>query len=269
MKNRHLPAAVLVAGIITAAPALAVKSSTRLGPPDFDKKETAATVSDWSYSGKKGPQQWGSLKDDYVMCSAGSNQSPVNLSNAADTVLPPLELSYQTSQSSSETLRNNGNLLRVDFADGNTLQLDGITFTLQSLSLHTPAEHTIDGMTYPLELQFQHQDDNGHIAVVSVLVKYGDASPELEKIRQQLPLPAGQQQALKTPLNIKQLLPNSQLYYRYNGSLTTPPCSEGVRWMVLISPASAAEEQIRAIHDSSGHNSNRPLQPLNARRILE
>ncbi|MDY6812897.1 MAG: carbonic anhydrase family protein [Pseudomonadota bacterium] len=219
----------------------------------------------WTYAGERGAAQWATLDAGYALCEAGRNQSPVDLGAATAAALAPLELDYRAG---GEVVRHDGHTLRIDLPAGDTLRLDGRLFTLRQVHFHTPAEHRLDGRDYPLEAHLVHTGPAGELAVVGVLFEPGASNPALAAFGEPLPASAGASRPLAEPLPLMTLLPDALDYYRYSGSLTTPPCSEGVRWIVLRRPVTASPTQLAALRQALGE-SNRPLQPLNARLVLE
>ena len=219
----------------------------------------------WEYQGEAGPDQWAKLTPEFGQC-AGSNQSPIDLSGLVEAKLAPLELHYQVG---GKTVVNNGHTVQVGYAPGSTLQLDGISFELKQFHFHAPSENLIEGKSYPLEGHLVHVSDKGEIAVVAVMFEAGKANPALAAAWSQLPAKAGEIHPLKAPLFAEQLLPESRDYYRFSGSLTTPPCSEGVRWLVMKQPVEVSKAQIDAFKAVMHHPNNRPVQPLNGRVILQ
>lgn len=222
-------------------------------------------TSHWGYSGDTGPKYWGDLKDEYFMCKEGKNQSPIDLKRFVDADLEKLNIRYA---GNAVSIINNGHTIKVNTNQGNKLIIDGITFTLKQFHFHTPSEHTFDGKHYPMEAHFVHADEDGNLAVIALFFKEGKENRGLKKVLYQLPKVKGQVSLLAEMFNPGDLFPRKLDYYRFNGSLTTPPCSEGVRWIVIKTPAQASKEQIDTLRKIMGKN-NRPVQPLNARVILE
>lgn len=220
--------------------------------------------SHWSYSGETGPSHWGELKDEYFMCKEGKNQSPVNLNRFANADLQKLKITYA---GNAVNIIDNGHTLKIETNIGNKIVVDGITFTLKQFHFHTPSENMINGKRYPMEAHFVHSDKDGNLAVIAVMFKEGEENMGIKKIIEQLPKEKNKKVGLIQMFNPGELFPRKLEYYRYSGSLTTPPCSEGVRWIVIKTPAEASKEQIEAIRKIVGKN-NRPIQPLNARVIL-
>jgi carbonic anhydrase len=224
-----------------------------------------AATTHWEYSGEAGPAKWASLTPEYGQC-AGSNQSPVNLSGLVKADLAPLQFHYQAG---GKTLVNNGHTVQVNYAPGSTLELDGMRFELKQFHFHAPSENLIEGRSYPLEGHLVHANDKGELAVVAVMFEPGGANPALGQAWQSLPAKAGEHHELKEPVSAEQLLPAKRDYYRFSGSLTTPPCSEGVRWLVMKEPVQVSQAQIDAFKALMHHPNNRPVQPLNGRLVLQ
>ena len=226
---------------------------------------TAGELPHWGYSGANGPEAWATLCSEYGGCT-GHNQSPINLTGFVEAELPPLAIAYQPG--GSEIL-NNGHAVQVNCAAGSTLVVDGITFALKQFHFHSPSENQIDGKPFALEIHYVHADADGNLAVISVMVSEGAENEALAKLWAQLPAKAGDRNALKAPFDGTALLPKDRDYYRFNGSLTTPPCTEGVRWLVMKAPISASAAQVAAFTGAMGHPNNRPVQATNARLILK
>ncbi|MEN3802364.1 carbonic anhydrase family protein [Aeromonas veronii] len=224
-----------------------------------------AAAPHWEYSGEVGPAHWAKLTPEFGQC-AGSNQSPVNLSGLVEAKLAPLVLHYQAG---GNTVVNNGHTVQVGYAPGSTLQLDGTTFELKQFHFHAPSENLIEGKSYPLEGHLVHVSDKGEIAVVAVMFEAGKANPALAAAWGELPAKVGEIHTLKAPFSAEQLLPENRDYYRFSGSLTTPPCSEGVRWLVMKQPVEVSQAQIDAFKAVMHHPNNRPVQPLNGRVVLQ
>ncbi|WP_281951414.1 carbonic anhydrase [Nitrosophilus kaiyonis] len=222
--------------------------------------------SHWSYSGDSGPEYWGDLKDEYFMCKEGKNQSPINLNNMVEANLPKLNINYS---GNAESIINNGHTIQVNTLGKNSIIMDGIKFTLKQFHFHTPSENKIDGKQYPMEAHFVHADKNGNLLVLALMYEEGEEENRgLKKVIEQLPKEKHHKEALKEMFNPGDLLPKKLDYYRFNGSLTTPPCSEGVRWIVIKKPVIATKAQLDVMRKILGKN-NRPIQPLNARVILK
>ncbi len=221
--------------------------------------------SHWGYSGHEGPNHWASLSADNFACS-GKNQSPINLSGFIESELIPIAFNY--SNGGYEIL-NNGHTVQVNYKKGSSIKIDGTTFNLLQFHFHAPSENHINGHSYPLEAHLVHADNNGSLAVVAVMFKEGAANKGLTKAWAMMPKHEGDKHLLSAMVPVDDILPKERDYYRFNGSLTTPPCSEGVRWLVMKQEVTASEEQINAFKHVLHEPNNRPLQAINARAILK
>ncbi|EGA68819.1 carbonic anhydrase [Vibrio sinaloensis DSM 21326] len=222
---------------------------------------SSVNAADWGYKGEHGPEHWGDFASE---CASGVNQSPINIESATDASLSKLQFDYQGKVIS---LLNNGHTLQTSLEGNNTLTVDGKVFSLKQFHFHTPSENHVDGKEYPLEAHFVHADKAGHLAVVAVFFELGKANPDLAQLLATVPS-ANSDVAIKIPFDADALLTNTNDYYRFNGSLTTPPCSEGVRWLVLKAPQTVSAEQVKLFNQAMGNN-NRPLQSLNARIVTQ
>jgi carbonic anhydrase len=225
----------------------------------------AQTHPQFGYSGAAGPSHWGGISEHWRACSVGRNQSPVNLARFIEADLPPLEFRYATF---GKDVINNGHTVQVNYAPGSTLGIDGKTFTLLQFHFHSPSEHHVEGRDFPLEAHLVHQDENGDLAVVGVLFEEGAANDLVGLVWAAMPGAAGGRSMLGNNITASGLLPADRDYIRYNGSLTTPPCSEGVRWLLMKQRMSVSGQQIAAFQQALGFANNRPVQPQNARPVL-
>lgn len=166
-------------------------------------------------------------------------------------------------------LFNNGHTVDARYEAGSTITVDGIAFELKQFHFHTPSENHIGGRSFPMEAHLVHADANGNLAVVAVMFMEGKAHDAIARLWKQLPQEVGRKQVLGEMVSAVQLLPQNREYYRYNGSLTTPPCTEGVRWIVLKNPVTVSKEQVEAFERVIPHPNNRPVQPHNARFVLQ
>ncbi len=222
----------------------------------------------WSYSGEEGPEHWGDISEQYRMCSEGRNQSPIDLVADLDADLPELVFDYKGSP-----LReiNNGHTIQQNAEPGSFLTITDLNkrYELKQFHFHSPSEHQINGRSYAMELHFVHANDDGALAVVGVMIDEGKEHPVLSKLWAWMPEHAGETSEQAIGIEETDLLPPTRDYFSYNGSLTTPPCSEGVVWMVLKNPIEASAEQIARFKERMGSATNRPVQPHNARMILD
>ena len=224
----------------------------------------------WGYTGHHAPQYWGSLDPKYTMCSEGVNQSPIDISKNITVKtdhLPKIDFNYHAN---AKEVLNNGHTIQVNVDPHSSINIDGKHFVLKQFHFHTPSENEIDGRSFPLEAHFVHATKDGKLAVVGVLFELGKPNPTLQAIWDKMPKDAGSKEALDlSSQQIDALLPKSRDYYYFNGSLTTPPCSEGVRWMVLKEYQTISKEQAAQFLDVMHHTNNRPTQPANARKVLK
>lgn len=223
------------------------------------------TTQKWSYSGNTGPKNWPNLHRNFSDCS-GNNQSPINLTGFTESVLKPIDFSYQPE---AAALLNNGRTVQLNYRRPKFIKAEGSIFNLLQFHFHSPSENQINGESFPLEAHFVHRNDHGDLAVVAVMFQQGKENAALPKYIEELPAEAGRTITLESPISPDQLLPDNRDYYRFNGSLTTPPCTEGVRWFVLKTPATASEEQLNAMKTAIGKPNNRPVQAINARMVLK
>ena len=244
---------------------LSVVIAAMLAAAPFASGQQGSEHQEWSYEGATGPLNWGKLPGN-AMCGTGRNQSPVNIEAALKTSAKPLQPSYATG---SKDIVNNGHTIQIDFESGDTLVVDNATFTLQQMHFHAPSENQIAGRSFPMEAHFVHADPQGNLLVVAVMFKEGAALSALDKVWAAMPPESGPPRPLLNVVTPMAFLPKSRSYYRFSGSLTTPPCTEGVRWMVLETPVSASKAQIEAFEHAIKHHNNRPVQPLNGRVVIE
>ena len=222
----------------------------------------ASEPAHWEYAGATGPAHWAELSPNYHAC-AGANQSPIDLAGMVDADLPAIRFGY--SATGTEVV-NNGHTIQVAFASGSSIDLDGRTFALQQFHFHAPSENLIASESFPMEVHLVHADSDGKLAVIAVMFRLGEANAALAEAWAKMPEAPGRS-TLQTAISAADILPAERGYYRFNGSLTTPPCSEGVRWLVMKEPVSFSAAQLQRFTGIIAPN-NRPIQPLNARVVL-
>lgn len=222
----------------------------------------------WTYEGEAGPEHWAELSPQFEKCGAGTRQTPIDLASGEVVPMGLEDVEFQYGPAEA-TVLNSGHTIQVNVSEGNGIVLDGTSYGMVQFHFHTPSEHTIDGASYPLELHLVHRDENGNLAVVGVMLEKGEKNPVLSQVwGKSLPKAEGKALALKAPIDLNGLLPSDRAAYRYLGSLTTPPCSEGVKWIVMKSSVTMTTRQIAAFKKIFPMNA-RPLQPINARSIVE
>ena len=219
----------------------------------------------WGYDGEAAPEHWGELAPAFAACSAGQNQSPVDISGEVKSAVPKLHFDYK---SQATEVLNNGHTVQVNFAPGSTMRLGDHRFELKQMHFHVPSENHVHGKSFAMEGHLVHQDKDGKLAVVAVMYKPGKAQGTIGKVWRQMPENAGDKQAFEGRVRAGEFLPKNRGYYYFSGSLTTPPCSEGVSWVVLKTAVDAGPEQFERFAHVMHHPNNRPVQPLNARIVI-
>jgi carbonic anhydrase len=220
----------------------------------------------WGYAGEVGPEHWAEFESDFGECSSGRNQSPIDLNHFIKADLPKIAFDYKPG---GHEVVNNGHAIQVNYNPGSKITVDGIDFALKQFHFHSPSENTVKTKSFPMEAHFVHADAKGNLAVVALMFEQGASNKLLDQVWPQVPKNENGKAALATPVSAADLLHVNRDYYRYEGSLTTPPCSEGVRWFVLKHPAKASAEQLMLVQRVIGHPNNRPVQPVGARAILQ
>jgi carbonic anhydrase len=225
----------------------------------------AEESSHWSYSGETGPEHWSELSPDYAACEIGVNQSPVDITDTIAAELDPLKFDYETG---SIDIVNNGHTLQINARPGGWMRVRGQMFQLLQIHFHSPSEHRINGEAFPLEAHLVHQDEQGNLAVVAFLFRTGEWNANLEKIGKAGPTIIGESASFDINFSDLPMYQNHESYFSYSGSLTTPPCTEGVRWFILQAVEPISPIQVANFVDLIGEDARGP-QPLNARVILE
>lgn len=220
----------------------------------------------WGYQAKEGPEYWGELSPAYSLCQSGHNQSPIDISQVISTT--PKKLKIFQRFPINEFFNNHG-VLEASFKRGNMVVLDKVMYQMKSVQFHAPSEHSIDGQSFPLEAQFLLREAKGRLAMMAVMFEEGASNPALSKLWKQMPKSNGKKRKLKAKVSAGELLPLKKGYYRFTGSLTTPPCTEGVIWLVMKSPMTASGKQIKKLEKAITYDNNRPLQALNGRIVIE
>lgn len=222
----------------------------------------------WSYAGEGGPAAWASLRPDYQLCGSGQRQSPIHIEASATLQGPnePLGLDYGTG---SGTVLHDGRTLRVEVDGNHLLQVRGTGYRLMYLDFHHPGEPVVNHQGFAMSVHLVHRDAQGRTAIVAVLLQPGEANPFIDKVWTYIPLDVGD--SVRMPagwLDVAALLPQDQRYYQYLGSMSTPPCEEGVLWMVLKQPVSVGAAQLQLFARLFPHNA-RPVQALNGRIVRD
>lgn len=219
----------------------------------------------WSYEGAGGPENWGKLDPDYATCSSGKRQSPIDIRDGIRVELEPIRFDYRPA---SFRVVDNGHTVQVSLAGG-SISLLGKSYQLIQFHFHRPSEELVNGKSFDMVAHLVHKSEDGKLAVVAVLFERGGENPLIQTIWNNLPLEKNDEVAPPAlTLDLAQLLPENRSYYTYMGSLTTPPCSEGVLWLVLKQPQQMSAEQM-AIFARLYKNNARPVQPSSSRLIKE
>jgi len=223
----------------------------------------------WSYATQHGhhggPAQWAELDSAFEKCAKGQTQSPIDISKTVKTDLPALEFQYTDA---APTIVNNGHTVQVNLPAGSSLKVGGQSYELLQFHFHTPSEETLGGKHLPMVAHFVHRNAAGELGVVGMLIKSGKSNAAFAPVFAHLPRSGEKITVDDLTLDLAALLPANKAYYAYEGSLTTPPCSEGVSWMVLKTPVVLGADQIKAFRRLYNANA-RPVQPLNGRIIKE
>ena len=220
-------------------------------------------AAEWSYEGEHGPEHWGSISEEYATCGSGQMQSPFDISSGIHAALAPINFQYGEVPI---TVTNNGHSLQVNVPDGNSMEVDGKTYKLLQFHFHTPSEHAIDGKRFPMVMHMVHQADDGSYAVVGVMMEEGEANAEIAALWDVAPATPGEASADGT-VDVPGLLPEDGHYMRFMGSLTTPPCTEGINWHMMSTPITVSAEQIAQFAAIFPMDA-RPLQPENHRLVV-
>ena len=250
-----LPVRVLI--VCACLSAVKTASAQQAAPP-------SAPVRHWSYSGDTGPEHWGELDPANATCAQGHESSPIDIEGATRVALPPLVFDYHPGQ---WQIVNNGHSIQVNVPAGSALVVNGQRYNLVQFHFHHPSEEEIAGKHFDMVMHMVHKDADGHLAVVAVLLSDGSANPMIQSLWDRIPAEEGKPQALDMLLDPNKLLPEKQGYYTFMGSLTTPPCSEGVRWFVMKEPMPISVDEEQAFAKMYPNNA-RPIQPVNGRTVV-
>jgi len=278
-----LSVAVLAAALACSAPAerqaepaATAAAPAPAAPQPITKPAVAPASTDpvWHYEGPEGPERWGTLSPKFSACGEGRAQSPIDLGEATPVTasptlklkFPPAALKIAHHEHVADGI-NNGHTIQINYAGGDTMTIADESFALVQYHFHHQSEHTVKGKHYPMEMHLVHKSASGKLAVVGVFIEEGAHNKAFDPIWSNLPSKKGVETHYEhVTVDVDALLPTNRASYRYDGSLTTPPCSEGVKWVVMTTPIQLSAEQIRAF-STIIHDNNRPPQPLNGRRV--
>ena len=254
-----------------ASPAASAASASTTRP----SVAPAATDPVWHYEGAEGPARWGALSPKFSACGSGRAQSPVDIAATTPgtaalelkTNLLPGTLRIAHHEHVADGI-NNGHTIQINYAGGDTLTIGDESYALVQYHFHNQSEHTLKGVHFPMEMHLVHKSASGKLAVIGVFIQQGAHNAAFDPIWNNLPTSRGVETHYPSVnVDVDKLLPTNRASYRYDGSLTTPPCSEGVRWIVMSTPIELSAEQIKAF-TAIIHDNNRPTQALNSRPVL-
>lgn len=263
---RRLLLCLLAASLLP--PAQAAAESTELAQAAARPPSPGAThqphAIQWGYEGANGPANWAEIERKYRACSAGKRQSPINIEtrDIEKSTLRPLQFNYKAGPAE---LVNTGHTVQVNLSDSGSARFDNLEHRLVQFHFHTPSEEKIDGMAQHMVAHLVHRAGDTRFAVVAVMFKLGKEHPGLKPVFDNLPPRRGMRAEIPT-LNPADFLPSDPAYFSYTGSLTTPPCTEGVAWYVMKQPVEVSYRQFAAFQSLYKMNA-RPVQPLNGRRV--
>jgi len=247
-----------------------IRSATRparkkTAPVDTSAQAGEAAHIHWSYEGDGAPANWAKLQPNYAACASGKRQSPIDIRDGIRVDLETIKFDYQISLF---RIIDNGHTIQVSVGAGSSISLMGRQFELMQLHFHRPAEERVNGKAYDMVVHLVHKDMDNHLAVIAVLLEKGSEHPVIQTLWNNLPLEVNQDIAPTVPIDLNQLLPENRGYWTYMGSLTTPPCTEDVLWIVFKQPVQISPEQL-AIFSRLYRNNARPIQSSNGRIIKE
>ncbi len=228
----------------------------------------------WGYEASEGPTRWGSLSPKWEICGSGKMQSPIDIEKTARTDLPELRAEFKPAavkiihHEHTADVINTGHSIQVNYTEGDTLKVGDEQFQLLQYHFHSPSEHTVGGKRFPIEMHLVHKTADGKLAVVGVFIEAGQHNPAFDPVWSNLPKSKSVEHHLEhVTVDVNRLLPARRTTYRYDGSLTTPPCFEGVKWIVMTEPVQLSALQIGTFQNVMRGN-NRPVQPLNGRKVV-
>ncbi len=228
--------------------------------------QEAKAAHEWDYGRDLGPGHWGELKPEFALCKTGHRQSPIDVEKVRKGDLPSLAFDYHPSPL---RIVDNGHTIMVDYAPGSFLRVGDRQYALKQFHFHRPSEERIHGRRYEMSVHLVHADAAGQLAVVAILLENGREQPLLRELWNDLPTEKGKEEVhADVQIDVTRLLPSDRGYYTFEGSLTTPPCSESVTWYVLKQPVSVSTEEVERFSKLYRDNA-RPVQALNDRVVKE
>ncbi|WP_348944916.1 carbonic anhydrase family protein [Chitinibacter sp. FCG-7] len=259
--------AALLCSSVFLFPGISLASSASTTNHGKTKHAAPHDPSHWGYEGSTGAEHWGNMKPEFALCKSGTQQSPINISEVYSQSLDKLQFDYQPSKLN---IQNNGHTIQLNYDPGSFLMVGQDKYQLLQFHFHTPSEEAVGGKRYPMVAHMVHRNDAGQLAVVAVLINQGKSEHAL--IRQFWAKLPGEHYETRifdqNKYSAANLLPGNQAYWTFMGSLTTPPCTEGVRWFVLKQPIHLSAQQISRFKREFAMNA-RPLQSLFERAVID
>lgn len=252
------------------APAPVVRLQTKGGASRQVAKSAQAVAKPhaaghWEYEGPNGPAHWHELNPEFKQCGLGQRQSPIDIRDGIPVELDPIQFEYKLS---AFRVIDNGHTVQVNVEPGNRIVVNGRRYELVQFHFHRPSEERLNGRQFDMVAHLVHKDMEGKLAVIAVLIEEGKGHPIVQQVWNNLPLEKNTEQAGLQGIDLQQLLPEDRRYVTYMGSLTTPPCTEGVLWMVMKKPVAASAQQISIFARLHPMNA-RPAQPVGDRLIKD
>ena len=264
-------ATVLLAGCSKKMTDNVVPEADMVTGTETEAAEHEMPLPAWSYTGDTGPDAWGELDESYASCVNGSEQSPINIEFSQVETQKTIENVETQYEPATFSMINNGHTIQVNSTtENNKMLLDETEYQLVQYHFHTPSEHQFNGKQYAMELHLVHQNDAGELAVLGLMIQEGTANEQLQSVWEAMPKEKTEEEiAVSGDINLQELLPEDQSFLYYNGSLTTPPCTEEVKWVIYEQPIEMSKEQIEAFQQIFPHHNHRPVQPLNEREVIK
>ncbi len=255
-RPRAKPQSAAPQRVALATTAVAEKAAEPAAPPH---------TLHWSYEGETGPRAWAKLSPEFAKCGSGERQSPIDIRDGMKLDLEPISFEYRPS---NFKVIDNGHTIQANVGGWNAMRVMGRRFRLVQFHFHRPSEEAIDGRQFEMVVHLVHKDSEGRLGVVAVLVEGGARQPAIQAVLNNLPLEKGEEVPAATNLDLTQILPENKKYFTYMGSLTTPPCSEDVLWIVMQQPVQASADQLNLFSRIYPMNA-RPMQAAGGRTIKE
>ncbi len=252
--TKHVPMKALLLAVVALS---AISCNKNTVSPDETSRKQVSSHEEWAYTGPMSPEHWAELDPEYIKCAEGLHQSPIDIETHIATELDGnLEFEYRSTR---VNLVNDGHTVQARPRQDNVLYVLGREWHLVQIHFHDPSEHHIDGIIYPMEVHLVHKGLDDKLAVVAIMVKEGPKNDYMQTIWDSIPQTSGAHVMTDAKVDMPRLIPLDGTVYHYQGSLTTPPCSEGVEWFVLSQPMELSKAQITKFKVLYPGN-NRPVQ---------